>query len=116
MSVKFTILGECASAKNSRKIARLGRRMAIIKSDKARAFETAVKLQAPMLNPLLAGQLRFTATIYYASEKPDLDGAVLLDALQGKIYQNDRQVREQHFYHAIDRENPRAEIVVELLT
>lgn len=33
--------------------------------------------------------------------------------LQAGVYRNDRQVREKHVYHGIDKANPRAEIVVE---
>jgi Holliday junction resolvase RusA-like endonuclease len=35
--------------------------------------------------------------------------------MQGFIYENDRQVKEKHIYHALDKENPRAEIRVEKL-
>jgi hypothetical protein len=35
--------------------------------------------------------------------------------VQKGVYRNDRQVREKHVYHAIDRANPRAEIEVEPL-
>jgi hypothetical protein len=36
-----------------------------------------------------------------------------LDLLQGVVYTNDRQVKEKHIYWDLDRENPRAEIIVE---
>ena len=62
---------------------------------------------------MLEGELRVSMTIYYASQRPDLDPSLILDAMQGKIYVNDRQVREIHLYHAIDKDNPRAEITVE---
>ena len=86
----------------------------LIKSAKALAYVASLGHQVPRINPLLTGPLVFTATIYYASERPDLDESVLLDALEGRIYKNDRQVREKHILHAIDRSNPRAEIVIEL--
>lgn len=112
------ILGEPASKANSRKMAWLkskggGSRMASIKSDKALGYVGDVAAQVIRRSPLLAGPLRFTATLYYASERPDLDESALLDALQGRIYSNDRQIRERHVYHAIDRANPRAEVVIE---
>jgi len=31
------------------------------------------------------------------------------------VYVNDRQVREKHVYHDIDKTNPRADIIVEPL-
>jgi Holliday junction resolvase RusA-like endonuclease len=70
-----------------------------------------------------------TMRIFYPSERPDLDAAVILDCLQDRyhgrreartlvqkgVYRNDRQVRELHLFHAIDRANPRSEIEVEAL-
>lgn len=35
--------------------------------------------------------------------------------VQAGVYRNDRQVREKHIRHAIDRANPRAEILIEPL-
>ena len=57
-----------------------------------------------------------TAHLYYASRRPDLDPSLILDALQGRVYRNDRAVREMHLYHRLDRENPRAEIFLEEMT
>lgn len=108
-----TIYGEPASKANSRKIVRFGNRPGIIKSEKARGYLQLVAMQVRPLPELLDGPLSFTATIYYASHRPDLDPSVILDALQGRIYKNDRQVREMHLFHAIDRERPRAEIRIE---
>jgi Holliday junction resolvase RusA-like endonuclease len=65
---------------------------------------------------MLSGPLRASIWIHYASERPDLDESVILDVLQGKIYANDRQVREKHIFHAIDRINPRAVVLIEALT
>ena len=52
------------------------------------------------------------AHVFYASERPDLDPSLILDALQGRVYANDRAVREMHLFHHIDRENPRAELTL----
>ena len=83
-----------------------------IKSKKARNYEASIKQQVAMLGELMTGRLRMDATVYYRTERPDLDVSLILDGLQGRIYKNDRQVREQHLYHRIDRDNPRAEIIV----
>jgi len=37
------------------------------------------------------------------------------ELVQSGVYRNDRQVREKHVFHAIDRRNPRVEVVVEPL-
>lgn len=132
MKISLTILGEPASKANSRKIVMMGRgpkaRPASIKSDKARDYERAAQLQIPSsARVMMRGPVRVTMRVYYATERPDLDESVILDVLQAKkvkggeaferlgVYVNDRQVREKHVFHAIDRANPRAEIEVEEL-
>ena len=42
----------------------------------------------------------------------DLDESLILDAMEGFIYKNDRQVKEKHIYWGLDKDNPRAEIEV----
>ena len=113
--VTLTILGEPASKANSRKLVtnRKTGRALFIKSDKARAYVKYAAEQLPILTPLMTGNVAATITIYYASQRPDLDEALILDVMQGHIYLNDRQVRERHVYHQIDKVNPRAEIRVE---
>jgi Holliday junction resolvase RusA-like endonuclease len=140
MRIAFTILGEPASKANSRKVAQFGDRPAmLIKSDKARGYEAdALKQIPPAARLQLKGPVRVTMRIFYASERPDLDETLILDILQDRyqreklgktqrdlgvkpqrllvqrgVYVNDRQVREKHVYHAIDKLNPRTEIVVE---
>lgn len=111
---------------------RVGGRAAFIKSEKARQYEASALLQIPVeAKQMLTGQVRVTFRMFYATELPDLDESVILDVLQAKyakrdgdgprelirrgVYVNDRQVREKHVYHAIDRKNPRAEIEIEAL-
>lgn len=83
-----------------------------IKSSKALSYAESFGLQVRPLADLLEGQLRVDMWIYYATQRPDLDESLILDLLQGKVYVNDRQVRERHVYHYIDKENPRVEIAV----
>ena len=126
--VSFVILGEPASKANSRKIVSFGGRPASIKSEKARNFEKSAILQIPNeAKQMLTGRLRATLRIFYASERPDLDESVVLDVMQAKfsgsgknrvcvrkgVYLNDRQVREKHVFHGVDRENPRVEIEID---
>ena len=87
------------------------------------------ELDFPKARQMLEGPVRVTIRIFYASERPDLDESVVLDVLQDRyhgkgehrelvqhgVYRNDRQVREKHVYHGIDRAAPRAEITVEAL-
>lgn len=141
--IAFVITGECASKANSRAIATLTYRTAdgeiatrprVIKSSKALAFEaSALKQIPPRCRVRLIGPVRVTLHLYYASERPDLSEELLLDVLQDRwkrvaighsnarvlvqagVYRNDRQVREKHVFHHIDRRNPRAEIQIEPL-
>ena len=83
----------------------------LIKSPQALAYEAKAAHQTP--KHMIEGEVRVTMNIYYASKKPDLDESLILDAMQGKVYANDRQVWEKHVYKAIDKKNPRAVITVE---
>lgn len=133
-SASFTILGEPASKANSRKIVTIGKgdkaRAAVIKSDKALNYvDSALKQIPPEARLRMDLPVFVTMRIYYATERPDLDESVILDVMQDQyrkpkgstqrqlvqhgVYQNDRQVRGKYVTHHIDRENPRAEIVVE---
>jgi Holliday junction resolvase RusA-like endonuclease len=107
--ITFTVFGEPASKANSRRwTGRL-----FIKSKKALEYSKAFEDQCPLLDPLMDGDLRVTIKIWYASRRPDLDPSLIFDLMQGYIYENDRAVREQHIFGYIDKENPRADILVE---
>jgi Holliday junction resolvase RusA-like endonuclease len=127
--VRLVILGEPASKANSRRLVVIAGRPSSIKSEKALAYERdALRQIPPMARRRFDGPVRVTMTIFYASELPDLDESLILDVLQDRyakpknldrhlvqagVYRNDRQVREKHVFHAIDKRNPRTEIVVE---
>lgn len=109
--VSFTIFGEPASKANSRRWT--GK--FFIKSEKALNYGKAFKQQCPVLDPLMDGDLKVTIKIWYASRRPDLDPSLIFDLMQDCIYVNDRQIKEQHLYWALDKENPRSDIMVEKL-
>ena len=136
--IRFTILGEPASKANSRQIVTIGDRPSSIKSKKARSYEADALMQIPpAARQRLQGPVRIWLRIFYASERPDLDESIVLDVLQDRygkapkdangkpcgprpliqagVYRNDRQVRERHVWHAIDRKNPRTEIALEAI-
>lgn len=159
MKVQVTIIGEPASKANSREIVNFPMkctkcpscaaaasetdktcrkcgapfvRPAVIKSKKAREYETAALRQLTGVHRvMMTGDVRVKMTIYYASRRPDLDESVVLDVLQAKfakavegeprqvertgVYLNDRQVKDKHIVWALDPNNPRAEIEVEQL-
>ncbi len=107
------IFGEPASKANSRRVVRFGGMSRLIKSAKALSYSDVFKQQCKPLATLMTGDLRVTLRIYYASRRPDLDESLILDLMQGLIYENDRQVKERHCYWGLDPENPRSEIIVE---
>lgn len=140
--IAFTIIGQPASKANSRQIVTINGRPSSIKSKEALAYERdALRQIPPSARQRLEGQVRVTLRIWYASERPDLDESIVLDVLQDRwkktgnsttdtfcgktqpervliqhgVYRNDRQVREKHVFHGIDRKNPRTEVVVEPL-
>jgi Holliday junction resolvase RusA-like endonuclease len=129
--IHFTIPFEPASKANSRQIVKIKGRQASIKSQKARDFETAAAWFIPQAaRQMLTGEVCLTANIFYSTERPDMDESVVLDVLQAKfaprpkgskktaprqilskgVYVNDRQVRERHIFHGIDKQTPRVEI------
>ena len=133
MKIALTIFGEPCSKANSRELVTIGGRPAFIKSKKALAYERDALLQIPALARLmLQGPVRVTLRLFYVTERPDLDESIVLDVLQARykkakngmprvmvqrgVFVNDRQVREKHVFHAIDKALPRAEIEVEPLT
>lgn len=119
-SITFTIYGEPASKANSRRIVRVrgkgGRkRIASIKSAKALSYVDSLRVQAARIfasEEPLTGELSMTAHIFYRTQRPDLDPSLILDGLQGYAMKNDRQVREMHLFHHIDKLHPRALITI----
>lgn len=118
--ISFMIQGEPASKANSRRIVRVSgkggrKRIASIKSAKALSYVESLRVQAAKIfagiAPLI-GELSMTAHIFYASQRPDLDPSLILDGLQGYAFANDRQVREMHLFHHIDKLHPRALITI----
>lgn len=120
-SLRLLIIGEPASKANSREIVMFGKRPAVIKSKKARSYEKSAIPQVVLQTRLAGwkcratGPIRVTMSIYYATQRPDLDESVVLDVMQQIVYGNDRQVREKHIFHRIDRDNPRAEVLIEAI-
>ena len=115
MKVRIVIPNQPCSKANSRRLVTFGKRPALIKSKPALEYErTAKKLLKP-IKPLLEGDLIMTATLYYASRRPDLDESIVMDVLQGIVYKNDRQIKIKHIYHALDKDNPRAEVLIETI-
>ena len=107
-----TILGQPYSKANSRRMVVNHGRLRSIKSKKALQYLDSFAIQCRTRTPLFEGDLVVGMRIYYGSLKPDLDESLILDAMQGSVYLNDRQVKAKFILHDLDRENPRSIIVV----
>jgi hypothetical protein len=114
-SISQIILGEPASKANSRRVVKFGNTSRLIKSNKALQYSDMFKQQCKPLAKLMEGDLRVTMRIYYGSRRPDLDESLILDLMQGCIYENDRQVKEKHIFWSLDKDCPRTEIIVECI-
>lgn len=112
------IRGELASAKNSRDLVPRKSKggkpyMASIKSAKAQAWVAGAVPQMRKPREPIAAPVVLTATCFYGSQRPDLDEALLMDALQlGRVIVNDRQIRTKHVYWGLDPANPRVEVAL----
>lgn len=113
--VTIVILDEPASKANSREIVRFGNRPASIKSKKARDYTQSVRAQVKPLKELLTCPIHLDIDIYYASMRPDMDESIILDALQGLIYKNDRQVWSRNVRRGLSKARPRAIVHVSTL-
>ena len=111
-----TITGQPRSKANSRRQLKNRRtgKMFSAKNQECLDYAESAKLQALVCRPsrLLEGPLSFRGTLYYPDHKSDLDPSLLIDALQGVVFKNDRQVKHWDIHHGIDKANPRAEIEI----
>ena len=110
--VTFTVYGEPASKANSRKMVLIKGRPALIKSTKARGYVTMFESQCPVMEVPTTDDVVVEMMIHYASRRPDLDESLILDCMQGRIYKNDRQVKQKFIYWGLDKEEPRSIIRV----
>ena len=90
-----------------------------VKSDEARAYQKRVQLQclAERIKPFV-DSVEVTVRVYRPAKRGYLDNSlkVLLDALKGHAYLDDKQVRRIVAEQFDDASNPRAEVSVGLLT
>ena len=86
-----------------------------VKSTEARRYQEEARRSATSqgMRPL-SGDVSVSLRVYRPRRIGDLDNAqkVLLDALKGVAYEDDRQVTEIHAIRLDDKERPRVEVVV----
>lgn len=112
---KREIFGEPASKANSRRVVRIGGMSRLIKSAKALSYADMFIRQCVPADQPTTADVSVEIHIWYASRRPDLDESLILDLLQGRLYVNDRQVKEKRIYWHLDKECPRCVITVQEL-
>jgi hypothetical protein len=116
LAARFYVLGQPQSKANSRRMVNSpGKPMRSIKSKAALKFLQDCSQQIPMLPKLLDQQGHEVAcrfVLHYPSLRADLDPSIVLDAMQGRIYANDRCVTTIVASRGYDKVQPRAEVEV----
>jgi Holliday junction resolvase RusA-like endonuclease len=91
----------------------------VLISEEGRRFKARCQLvaQAQVATPL-AGEVSMRAMVYFRDHRRDLDNVLkpLLDALQGIVYANDRQIVHLDFRKALDPRHPRIELEIAALS
>ena len=108
----ITVRGEPASKANSRRLVMMGGKPRFIKSKKALGYSSGFNTQVGCRKELIEDDVCIAIKIFYKSRRPDLDESLILDLQEYKLYKNDRQVKLKHIEWGLDKEDPRAIIVV----
>ena len=109
-----TIHGEPASKANSRRLVSIKGKTRFIKSEKALSYSRAFDQQCPFRKEPFGKKedLAIAMKIFYKTRRPDLDESLILDLLQGRVYENDRSVKSKFIEHGLDKKHPRSVIVI----
>jgi crossover junction endodeoxyribonuclease RusA len=91
------------------------RRARVLISENGRRFKDACRIAgyAQCRKPL-EGEVSVAGVVYFRDRRRDLDNTLkpLLDALQGIVYANDRQIARIELVRAYDQKRPRVELTV----
>ena len=117
--ITYTIHGEAASKSNSPKLSTVrskksGKIIPVLSSsDEAKQFKADCARFTPILSTPWTCDVTVTCVIYYRTRRRDLDASLIYDCMQKKIIKNDRQIKTQHTFWALDPDHPRVEVTVE---
>lgn len=87
----------------------------MVLSDEARAFKAEAAMTARLkCDTPTARLVAVRLTFFRPRLSRDVDNSIkiVLDSLNGVVYDDDRQVDEMHIYRRLDREHPRVEVEV----
>jgi len=101
--------------------AKIGNFARMYLSAAAKSFKEMVSLKATLARPKgwpLDRRYFVGVDFYFRDNRPDSDGPLklVLDAMEGCLYKNDRQVDEVRYRRFVDAASPRVEISVLLRT
>lgn len=87
------------------------RRTFIYKTHEAKKWTKEARKKIRARKYLLEKPIEIFATFYVKRDR-DVDGGIklLLDAFEGLVYKNDKQVEAIHIFKEKDRERPRVEV------
>lgn len=95
---------------------RVGKQGRLYVSDEAQAYkdDAAMLARSQGLKEPLEGDVAISCRFFRARRSGDLDNRlkVLIDALKGVAYHDDKQITEIHAYRFDDAKNPRVEIEI----
>ena len=80
-------------------------------SPEAKAYKDAVRLLTKC--DMIHGRVAVNVSVFRPAKRGDLDNylKVMLDALEGVLYENDKQITEIHAFRYDDADNPRVELL-----
>lgn len=87
----------------------------MVKSDEARKYQTGAGWCARAAGAqLIDGDVALELRLFRPQRRGDLDNRIkaVLDALNGVLYKDDKQVVELHAFLADDKHNPRVEVTI----
>lgn len=72
-------------------------------------------LQAMGSKKIFEGNLRVTIDYTFPNKRTDMNNChkLILDAMQGIVYANDRQIHEEHYFRSFDKQFPKFIIEIE---
>lgn len=111
-----TIIGSPPSKSNGYRIITIGGHGSLTKTASLKEYENAFYMQCSKYrNANIDDYFYFFAKIYFANQRPDLDGSlkVILDCLQKcNAIKNDNKCVKIHIGKFLDKKNPRIEFIL----
>lgn len=113
-SIKFTVSGNPLSMNHAYPTGKDGRRHL---SAAAKSYKEDIGwiAKGKMMNKSSFINVMIKIDFYFKNNMTDTNNCIklILDAMEGIVYVNDRQIVEEHYFRKFDKKNPRFEIIIE---